>query len=89
MQYKIPSATALVLAGLLMAQTTGTTYNLGTPTIPGTRTPEQSPATTIWVPPAGPPATAAPIASGEAAGPPLSPGLSFGAAPPPVVSPNR
>jgi hypothetical protein len=84
------SSVMMLAAAVLLAQTTTAPYSPGPPQLPGTWTPEQSPATTI-VPPATAPV--APTNPGQATGTgtaaPPSPGLSFGAAPPPVVSPNR
>jgi len=82
------SSVMMLAAAVLLAQATPAPYTLGPPQLPGTWTPEQNPATTI-VPPAAAPITPAnPGQATQMAAPP-SPGLSFGAAPPPVVSPNR
>jgi hypothetical protein len=98
MQRIVSVATALAIAGLALGQigfaapSAAQSY-LGTPATPGTRTPEQSPATSVSIPqisapsatsPAGPPASAVP-GNGAAS----SPGLSFGAAPAPITSPGR
>jgi hypothetical protein len=83
------SSVMMMAAALLFAQATTSPYTPGPPQLPGTWTPEQSPATTV-VPPAAastaPPNPGQPTGSVTAA---PSPGLSFGAAPPPVISPNR
>jgi hypothetical protein len=80
----------MLAAPVLLAQATTAPYTLGPPQLPGTWTPEQNPATTIVPPTAAP---VAPANRGQATGTgnaaPPSPGLSFGAAPPPVVSPNH
>jgi hypothetical protein len=83
---------AVALAGLLLAQIgTPGGSNLGVPAVPGTRVPESNPATSIA--PSQSPAPSGPAApsSGEAtiSTPAPAPSLSFGAAPPPLVSPNR
>jgi hypothetical protein len=90
-------AIAVGLAGQVFAQMNTPTgsYNLGTPAVPGTRTPESNPATAV-------PSSPSPGAGGLATTPPTStgvgitspyatqgPGTSFGAAPPPIVSPSR
>jgi len=86
----LPAGCALALAGLILAQGTPPATNLGTPQTPGTRTPEQNPATVVTIPQPPPAATpsapspAIPVSPGTPA-----PGISFGAAPPPLISPNR
>jgi hypothetical protein len=58
-----------------------------TPAISGTRTLEQSPATVVHAPRGAPaPAGMSPAIGGTSE---PAPGLSFGAAPAPIVSPNR
>jgi hypothetical protein len=98
MHRRLSIGAVLAIAGVLLAQlaapspSAAQTYSgTGTPAIPGTRTPEQSPATAAPapVPTANPPAPAGSspaIGSGTSA---PAPGLSFGAAPAPLVSPNR
>jgi hypothetical protein len=95
------ASAAIAAAGLitaLIAVPAVAQNTIGPPSTPGTRTPEQSPInqtpvaptlptpSTIAAPSAavGPPATAT-TGDGSAS----SPGLSFGAAPAPVVSPGR
>ena len=86
------AATVLFIAAFLalvgaprpsIAQSYGGTPS---PAITGTHTPEQSPATSVQAPRAA----GAPAAASSAIGtsPPAS-GLSFGAAPAPIVAPNR
>jgi hypothetical protein len=99
MHRKLSAAAALAIAALVLAQigapTPGVaqTY-LGTPTpaITGTHTPEQNPATAVQSPAVAArsgtvPAGTGPAIEGSTSAP--SPGLSFGAAPAPIVSPNR
>jgi hypothetical protein len=90
----------LTTAGLIVAQIAAAgpaaaQSQLGPPTTPGMRSPEQTLNQELVTPtppptmarqggPAGPPAAVFP---GDGAA--SSPGLSFGAAPPPIVSPNR
>jgi hypothetical protein len=85
------------LALLVLAQAGGTSsYNLGVPTVPGTRTPESNPATAVTPPAYGNPATAPGSGSANSStGTPTTatpgssgPAYSFGAAPPPVVAPG-
>ncbi|HWD56987.1 MAG TPA: hypothetical protein VG308_01810 [Stellaceae bacterium] len=81
---------APALAALLLAQASS---NLGIPQTPGTRVPESNPATSIVTPQSAPPPASA-SASGPAAPAPApsgnsGPAYSFGAAPPPVVSPGH
>ncbi|HTZ38228.1 MAG TPA: hypothetical protein VMB84_19545 [Stellaceae bacterium] len=80
------------VAGLLMAQLGSGSYSPGVPAIPGTRTPESSPATAVPSAPSAAPSVTAPGAA-STAGSPLGtnsgPAYSFGAAPPPVVSPGH
>jgi hypothetical protein len=87
MSSKRAVAAMLVVTGLVLAQASGTPTNLGVPSVPGTATPESSPATRIS-PPAGSSATISPSATMSNA--PASPGpaASFGAAPPPTLSPR-
>jgi len=85
---------ASAMAGLILAQisTPGASYNGGVPAVPGTRVPESNPATAV-----PPPQTAAPSAPSAGTGSSFAtapssnsgPAYSFGAAPPPVVSPAR
>jgi hypothetical protein len=85
-----PAAFA-VAAGLLLAQASAPA-NLGVPAVPGTYTPESSPATAPAAPSPGSGSVPAPGAGTAApAGPaaPSGPAYSFGAAPGPVVSPGR
>ena len=87
-----------LFAGLSLAQLTPPgTSNLGVPSVPGTRVPENSPATAV-TPPATLPlrgAAAATSPSSDGAGAVSAPSgnsgpaYSFGAAPPPVVAPGR
>ena len=82
----------IAVAGLLLTQfSVPGTYNLGVPRTPGTRAPENNPGTAIVSPsnPA-PTAPAEPAPVGNAA-PALNngPAYSFGAAPPPLVSPGK
>ena len=90
MRNKFP---AIIIAGLLLAQLNPPGgYNLGMPQTPGARVPESNPGTAV-IPPAsvGPPAAPssnAPAAPSGASAP-GGPAYSFGAAPPPVVSPGR
>ena len=80
----------IVVAGLLLTQfSVPGSYNLGVPRTQGTNAPENNPATAIMPAPAPSGSTAsAPAAS---AGPAANsgPAYSFGAAPPPVVSPGK
>lgn len=84
---------AIVAAGLLSAQLNPPGgYNLGMPQTPGARVPESNPGTAI-IPPQAPVPSSQP-APGNAAAPssspaPAGPAYSFGAPPPPVVSPGR
>jgi hypothetical protein len=99
MPRKLSVSSALSFAALVLAQVGSATPSiaqtyLGTPTpaITGTRTPEQSPATAVQSPAISAPSGAAragtgPAIEGSTSAP--SPGLSFGAAPAPIVSPNR
>jgi hypothetical protein len=85
-------AASLAIAGLILAQfSVPGTYNLGVPTVPGTRTPESNPGTAIVIPPA--PVPSAPSPAAIMVAPPASsnvgPAYSFGAAPPPTVAPGR
>jgi hypothetical protein len=85
---------ALAAAGLLLAQTGTPSYNLGVPAVPGTRVPENNPATAMPSPQSSetgataptPGASAVPTQSPGAAS---GPGYAFGAAPPPITSPSR
>ena len=80
---------------MMLAQASGApgAYNLGVPTVPGTRTPESNPGTAIT--PASPrpapsPALGPTAPSGGGAAPaPTGPAYSFGAAPPPIAAPGR
>jgi hypothetical protein len=88
---KCPAGPALaVAAGLLLAQL-GAPSNLGVPAVPGTNTPESSPATTPVAPSAGVGTPQASTAGTAPAAPAATggPAYSFGAAPAPVVSPGR
>ena len=96
MHRNLSATAALAIAALGLAQIAAPSPSLaqtylgtGTPAIPGTRTPEQSPATSVQVPAfSAPPASpSGPAVSGSTTAP--EPGLSFGAAPAPIVSPNR
>ena len=84
---------ALAMAGLMLAQmNTPGSYNLGIPAVPGTRVPESNSATAVS--PSQSPAlgnSTAPGTGAGAAGQNAAPatGISFGAAPPPLISPNR
>jgi hypothetical protein len=96
MHRKCCAAAALAAAAFVLARAgapslgVAQTYQ-GTPTpaIAGTRTPEQNPATSVQAPAiSAPNATApGPVIGGGTSAP--APGLSFGAAPAPIVSPNR
>jgi hypothetical protein len=99
MHRKLSVSSAFSFAALVLAQvgsanpSVAQTY-LGTPTpaIAGTHTPEQNPATAVQAPPTSAPSGAAPAGTGPTIGGGTSapaPGLSFGAAPAPIVSPNR
>ena len=85
---------ALAVAGLMLAQVnTGASYNGGIPLVPGTRVPESNPTIPGPVPftPA-PSSPVGPASPGTASAPSTSsqgPAYSFGAAPAPIVSPNR
>jgi hypothetical protein len=96
--YRKLSVAAALIAGSILAQNGAASPSIaqsysgtGTPAITGTRTPEQSPATSVQAPATGPsaaaPASTGPAIGGSTSAP--SPGLSFGAAPAPIVSPNR
>jgi hypothetical protein len=99
MHRKLSVSSALSFAALVLGQIgalnpcVAQTY-LGTPTpaIAGTHTPEQNPATAVQTPATSAPSGAAAAGAGPAiegsTGAP-APGLSFGAAPAPIVSPNR
>jgi hypothetical protein len=80
------AALVLALVGAPRLSVAQSYQGTPTPAITGTRTLEQSPATVVQAPRAAPvPAGRSPASStGEPA-----PGLSFGAAPAPIVSPNR
>ncbi|HXC29852.1 MAG TPA: hypothetical protein VNV38_17990 [Stellaceae bacterium] len=84
---------ALTLAGVLLAQMNS--YNGGIPITPGTSVPESSPAYDRPPPsrnaaPSSSPAASSSVGSGSGASTaPAGPAYSFGAAPPPVVSPGR
>lgn len=85
-------AAFLAVAGMLLAQTAVPgTYNLGPPTVPGTRVPEYNPGTAVQLPPAAAPSGPSPAAA--VAAPPASsnsgPAYSFGAAPGPTIAPGR
>jgi hypothetical protein len=94
---KLPTRAILIAAGLILPQLAAPTEGvsqtyLGTPATPGTRTPEQSPATEVQAPPTPAPRAATPSTAGtaESTGPTTpSSGISFGAAPPPITSPGR
>jgi hypothetical protein len=90
---------ALVVAGLVLAQlsTPGSSYNLGIPITPGTRVPEDSPTTRLTAPQTYSPSS---LSTPSLGNPGLGttptvpngntgPAYSFGAAPPPMVSPAR
>ena len=86
-------AASIGLAGLLHAQLGAPGgSNLGVPAVPGTRTPESSPATAVSPlqspAPGGASDTGAGSTGAGTATAPM-PGISFGAAPPPLISPNR
>jgi hypothetical protein len=98
MTYKIsprpPLVRALAMAGFVLAQMSGTSSNLGTPAITGTRTPESNPGTSMSSsespsPGASTMAGANPAVSPPSLGTTSGPAYSFGAAPPPTISPNR
>jgi hypothetical protein len=85
-------AVSLALAGVILAQlTVPGTYNLGPPTVPGTRVPESNPGTAVQMPAA--PSPSAPSPAATFSSPPASsdsgPAFSFGAAPGPTVAPGR
>ncbi|HWB47484.1 MAG TPA: hypothetical protein VG651_00105 [Stellaceae bacterium] len=89
---KADFAAPLAVAGLLLAQATVPgTYNLGVPTVPGTRVPESNPGTAVQMPPAAAPSAPSPPAASAA--PPASsnsgPAYSFGAAPAPTTGSSR
>jgi hypothetical protein len=84
---------ALAVAGLILAQlSTPGTYNTGIPATPGTRVPEDSPATRLPPPQSyGPSSLSTPSLATTPTVPNgnTGPAYSFGAAPPPVVSPSK
>jgi hypothetical protein len=83
---------AAAITTLILAQATVPgTYNLGPPTVPGTRVPESNPGTVVQVPQAAAPSTPSPAAtfSSAPAGSNSGPAFSFGAAPGPTVAPGR
>jgi hypothetical protein len=90
---RTPAGWLLASGLLLLAQMNapGASTNLGVPSLSGTRTPEQNPATAMPSPPS--PSPPAPPASNASAPPALGssegPAYSFGAAPPPVTAPSR
>jgi hypothetical protein len=96
MHRKLSVTAALATATLGLAQIAALSPSLaqtylgtGTPTITGTHTPEQSPATSVQMPVFSAPYAATPgPAISESTNEP-EPGLSFGAASAPIVSPNR
>ena len=88
-----PTLAILVVAGLVLAQlNTSDSYNSGIPKTPGTRVPEDSPATRLLPPQIyGPSSLSTPrlgttptVPNGN-----TGPAYSFGAAPPPTVSPSK
>jgi len=82
----------IAVAGLLLTQfSVPGTYNLGVPRTPGTRAPENNPGTAIVSPSNPAPTTpTAPVPAGTAAPAENSgPAYSFGAAPPPILSPGK
>ncbi len=87
-------AAALMTASLFLAQlTVPGSYNLGIPAVPGTRVPESNPGTAVFAPPSPAPSSfSAPSVAGSSMSSPVmnsGPAYSFGAAPPPTVSPGR
>jgi hypothetical protein len=90
----VTAALAIAILGLAQIAAPGpslaqTYLGTGTPAITGTHTPEQSPATSVQMPAFSAPYAATPgPAINESTSAP-EPGLSFGAAPAPIVSPNR
>jgi hypothetical protein len=99
MHRRLSAAASLAITAVVLAQVAAPrsgvaqTY-LGTPTpaITGTHTPEQNPATAVQSPAVSArsgtaPAGTGPAIEGSTSAP--APGLSFGAAPAPIVSPNR
>jgi len=83
---------ALAVAGLMLAQMNS--YNGGIPITPGTSVPERNPAVDTprpsRAPSTGSPGASPPTGSGSGTSTaPAGPGYSFGAAPPPVVSPDH
>jgi hypothetical protein len=92
MQHKL--AASLAITALILAQlNTPGTYNGGVPQVPGTRVPESNPATSLSVPQSySPSSLSAPTMGTSPAAVPsgnTGPAYSFGAAPPPIVSPAR
>ena len=87
------SAAALVLAGLMLAQLSAPGGNsTGIPATPGTRVPEDSPATRLPPPQSYGPSSLSTPSLGTTPTVPngnTGPAYSFGAAPPPVVSPSK
>ena len=86
---------ALAVAGLILAQAnTGASYNGGIPLVPGTRVPESNPAIPGPAPFTPAPSSGSGISTNSETAPAPStsstgPAYSFGAAPAPIVSPNR
>ena len=84
------SAVAAAFALFVLAQAGGS--NLGTPQVPGTRTPESNPGTAVASPQAATPGASSGVSSSATSPTPgaaSGPGYSFGAAPAPVTSPGR
>jgi hypothetical protein len=86
-------AAALVLAGLILAQIGAPSSNsTGIPATPGTRVPEDSPATRLPPPQSYGPSSLSTPSLGTTPTVPngnTGPAYSFGAAPPPIVSPGK
>jgi hypothetical protein len=93
LEWRRAFAATVTATGLLLAQAAGS-YNFGTPELSGTHTPEDNPGTAVARPQSsGSGALVAPSAGAASTSgmpsAPSGPAYSFGAAPPPLVSPNR